>query len=189
MARKVPEINASTQADIAFLLLIFYLVSTTMNVDSGIYRMLPPWQEDKSQADNKVKERNLLKISINSRDELSVADRQLDLAHLKDEVKKFIVNSTNDENLPEKEVKEIDLIGEYSVSKGVVSLLNTRETSYDMYIQVQNELSRAVNELRDVLSMQKFGNKFTDLPLVEQKAITSAIPNQISEAEPRVTNK
>ncbi len=187
MARKVPEINASTQADIAFLLLIFYLVSTTMNVDSGIYRMLPPWVENEQEENaNKVNDRNLLKISINSRDKLQVGGKGLDVSQLKDEVQKFILNSTNDANLPEKVETEIDLIGKYPVSKGVVSLLNTRETSYDIYIQVQNELSRAVNELRDALSMKTFGHKFIDLSSDQQKAVTSAIPNQISEAEPRV---
>ncbi len=185
MARKVPEINASTQADIAFLLLIFYLVSTTMNVDSGIYRMLPPWS-DKDQTDdaNKVKDRNVLKISINTRDELLVGGKLIDVSQLANEVKTFISNPANDEKLSEKTMQEIDGIGEYAVSKGVISLLNSRETGYEMYVSVQNELTRAVNELRDVLSMEKFGKKFADLDSDSQKPIMTAIPNAISEAEP-----
>lgn len=185
MARKIPEINAAPQADIAFLLLIFYLVSTTMNVDSGIYRMLPPWVEKTNQDANKVKERNLMKVSVSSQDLLMIGDQWADLTQLKDKVKEFVTNPENLETLPEKEVTEIDLIGEYPVSKGVVSLQNTRETSYDMYIKVQNELSRAVNELRDGLSMDRFQKKFSELTSDQQKAITKAIPNQISEAEPR----
>lgn len=185
MARKIPEINAAPQADIAFLLLIFYLVSTTMNVDSGIYRMLPPWVEKAKTDANKVKERNLMKVSVSSQDLLMIGDQWADLTQLKDKVKEFVTNPENLETLPEKEVTEIDLIGEYPISKGVVSLQNTRETSYDMYVKVQNELSRAVNELRDGLSMEKFSRKFSDLTPEQQKAITKAIPNQISEAEPR----
>lgn len=190
MAKKIPEIDSSSQADIAFLLLLFYLMASTMNVDSGIYRMLPPWVDEDNQDDaNKVKERNLLKISINSRDELFVAGRTMDISQLKAEVQDFILNPTSNEELPEKVVEEIDLIGEYPVSQGVVSLLNTRETSYNMYIQVQNELNRAVNELRDALAMQHFGKVYKDLNGEEQKAIASAIPNKISEAEPLETKK
>ncbi|MFI3322414.1 MAG: biopolymer transporter ExbD [Rikenellaceae bacterium] len=187
--RGIPEINASSQADIAFLLLIFYLVSTTMNVDSGIQRMLPPWIEQTTQDANKINERNIMKVSVSSQDKLLIGDQWADITQLKEKVKEFIVNPTNAENLPEKEMTEIDIIGEYPVSKGVISLQNTRETSYNMYVTVQNELSRAVRELRDDLSMQKFGKKFSDLEGDQMKAITKAIPTQISEAEPRDMTK
>ncbi len=185
MARKVPEINASSQADIAFLLLIFYLVTTTMNVDSGIYRMLPPWIEKNEQEANKVNERNLLKVSVSGQDRLMVADQWLDITQLKDKVVEFLSNPYDAENLPEKKMTKIDLIGEYPVSKGVVSLQNTRDTSYDMYVRVQNELSRAVAELREALSQEKFSRGYQDLEFEQQRAIAKAIPNQISEAEPR----
>ncbi len=181
--RPIPEINAGSMADIAFLLLIFFLVTTTMDVDTGITRKLPPPVEDNSEMD--IKERNIFKVLVNSADLLLVEGRPGDLASLKDQAKEFFMNPKNDPNLPEKKQENIDLLGEVWVSKGVVSLKNDRGTSYEMYIKVQNELTKAFNELRDELSMEKFGMKFDKL-IDQQKidAIQAAIPIAISEAEP-----
>ena len=82
-------------------------------------------------------------------------------------------------------MKKIDLIGEYPVSKGVISLQNDRATSYEMYIKVQNELTRAFNEIRDELSKAHFGRPFLDLEKQQQDAIVAAVPLKISEAEPQ----
>jgi hypothetical protein len=111
---------------------------------------------------------------------------------LKEKAKEFIVNSTSDEKetrWPEVKVTEIEMPDgskwEYPVSEGVISLQNTRDTSYEVYIQVQNELTRAFNEVRDELSMAKFGREFAKLEDAERKVITKAVPMKISEAEPR----
>jgi biopolymer transport protein ExbD len=184
MKRSVPEINAGSMADIAFLLLIFFLVTTTMDVDTGITRKLPPPLESKDQEID-FKERNIFKVLVNSSDRLLVEGKEGDIRLLKDEVKEFFLNPFNDENLPEKRLETIDLLGEVEVSKGVVSLKNDRGTSYEMYIKVQNELTRAFNEMRDEKSVQYFGVKFDQL--VDDKkieAIQKAIPIAISEAEP-----
>ena len=101
-------------------------------------------------------------------------------------VKEFILTPEDREDMPEKVMENIDLLGEYPVGKGLVSLQNDRATSYDMYMRVQNELVRAFNELRDDLASEKFlGKKFNDLNDSEKKAIQTAIPLRISEAEPR----
>ena len=94
------------------------------------------------------------------------------------------MNPTDDPNLPEKKLESIDLLGEVWVSKGVVSLKNDRGTSYEMYIKVQNELTKAFQELRDELAIEKFGAKFDNLSDEKKEAIQSAIPIAISEAEP-----
>jgi hypothetical protein len=103
--------------------------------------------------------------------------------------KEFVLNPMDDENLPEKKEKEIDLPGGgkwvYPVSEGVVSLQTTRDTGYQIYIMVQNELTRAFNEIRDEVSMKQFNKKFADLTDEENKALTTAVPLKISEAEPR----
>lgn len=171
-------------ADIAFLLLIFFLVTTTMDVDTGITRKLPPPLETEEQEID-IKERNIFKVLVNSADRLLVEGREGNIRTLKDEVKEFFLNPYDDPELPEKNPKTIELLGEVEVSKGVVSLKNDRGTSYDMYIQVQNELTRAFNEMRDEKSMEYFGVKFDQL-IDEQKikAIQEAIPIAISEAEP-----
>ena len=88
-------------------------------------------------------------------------------------------------DLPEKLDTEIDLIGSYPVSQGVISLQNDRGTSYNKYIMVQNELTRAFNEVRNEVSLQKFGRSFAELDEKEREAITKAVPLKISEAEPK----
>lgn len=183
--RQVPEISAGSMADIAFLLLIFYLVSTTMNVDSGLQRMLPQLADEKNQEENLSKKRNTMLVFIDANDNMMVQMQRMQVSELTDKAKEFILNPTNSADLPESEVVDIELIGEFPVSKGVISVQNDRSTSYDMYIQVQNELVRAFNEARDDLSSTKFGKNFADLTEEERTAITKAIPLRISEAEPR----
>jgi len=186
MARKVPEINASSMADIAFLLLIFFLMTTTMNVDTGLQRMLPPMPEEKSQQEDvEVKKRNIFTVLINKSDKLLVRGEPMDISLLKDKTKEFVINPNNNDNLSEQESKDIPMIGEYKVSKGVVSLQNDRGTSYNMYMKVQNELVSAYNELREDLSKSMFGKSYDKLSKEEQDAIGKAIPSRISEAEPK----
>ncbi len=185
MARRAtPEINAGSMADIAFLLLIFFLVTTTMDVDSGITRRLPPPVE--TPEDIKIKERNVLNVLVNKNDRLLVDGKPGDIRILKDVAKRFMTPVfPDDPNFPETELISISGLGDVHVSKGVISLKNDRGTSYDMYIRVQNELARAFNELRDELSSRRFGLKYNQLTDEEQiKAINEAIPLRISEAEP-----
>lgn len=183
--KKMQEINASSMADIAFLLLIFFLVTTTMNVDTGLPRMLPPMPQDtKQEKTEDVNERNVFLVRINQSDKLLVAGKPLDITQLREKAKEFIANPNDDPNLPEKSVKEIAGIGKYPVSEGIISLQNSRQTTYKSYIAVQNELIAAYNELRDELAMQKFGKRMDRLSDGEQKAIQKAIPQRISEAEP-----
>lgn len=196
--RKTPEINAGSQADIAFLLLIFFLVATTMNTDTGIARVLPPMPpEDQEQEEVKVKDRNLFLVLISGSGKIMAGaisnQEQIDLSQLKDRAKEFIVNPLDADNLPEKVAKEIELPDgskwTYPVSEGVISLQTTRDTDYQSYIMVQNELTRAFNEVRDEVAMRKFGVKYTDLSEEERNAVAKAVPLKISEAEPRNIQK
>ena len=184
MAKKTPEINAGSMADISFLMLIFFLVTTTMDVDSGIVRRLPPLPEKDAEIPI-VRERNIFSVLVNKNDNLLVENQWGDISTLKERTKEFLSNPSNREDLPEKKVEDIPYLGEFPVSRGIISLQNDRGTSYDMYIQVQNELTAAVNELRDELSKQKFGLSYDNLS--DQNIITAiqkAIPMSISEAEP-----
>ena len=188
--KNIPEINASSQADIAFTVLIFFLVVSTMDIDTGIVRMLPPMADPNvKQEDIKVKERNLLLVFVSGSGNIMAGGKVISLNALKDKAKEFILNPFDDKDLPEKKPTEIEMPDgskwTYPVSEGVISLQNTRDTSYQRYIQVQNELTRAFNEVRDEVAMAKFGKKFADLDEAERKVITKAIPMKISEAEPR----
>ena len=184
MAKKIPEINAGSMADISFLMLIFFLVTTTMDVDTGIVRRLPPLPEKDAEVPE-VKERNVFNVLVNKNDNLLVENQWGDISTLKDKTKEFLSNPNNREDLPEKKAEDIPYLGSYPVSRGIISLKNDRGTSYDMYIKVQNELTAAVNELRNELSKQKFGKSFSDLTDQDViAAIQKAIPMSISEAEP-----
>ena len=147
--RKVQEINAGSMADIAFLLLIFFLVATTMNTDTGLVRVLPPMPDpNQKQEDVKVKERNLLLVFVSKGNNIMAGGQQMDIHQLKDKAKEFILNPMEDENLPEKEVKEFELPDgskwNYPVSLGVISLQTDRGTSYETYImeRVDTRLQR-----------------------------------------------
>jgi len=183
--RKVQEINAGSMADIAFLLLIFFLVATTMNTDTGIQRVLPPWVENPTDDAPPIKERNLMQVKVNQYDQIQVQGKLVHLSQVKDLAKDFILNVGDSEELPEKVVTDIELVGSYPVSEGVISLQNDRGTSYDMYIKVQNELTRAFNEIRDNVARERFGASFEELDEAKRKAIQKAVPPKISEAEPK----
>lgn len=186
MAKKeMQEINASSMADIAFLLLIFFLVSTSMNVDTGLPRMLPPMpQENQKEEVQDYNVRNVLLVRINRSDKLLVQGKPSEISMLRETAKAFLANPADDPELSEKSLKHIDGLGEVMVTAGVISLQNDRSTTYAAYLQVQNELVAAYNELRNELAMQRFGKPYEKLSDDLQKAIQQAIPQRISEAEP-----
>ena len=183
--RKTPGLNTGAMSDISFLLLTFFLLTSSINTEQGIPRKLPPPKTDDSpemKAD--INKRNVLNVLVNYLDQISVNGEVIPVSELKEKAKEFFSNPTNDPSLPEKVSKPIDGIGDFAVSKGVVSLTNDQGTSYNMYVQVQNELQRAVNELRDETSLQYFGKKYNALDSAAQRAVTAAIPMSISEAPP-----
>ena len=170
-------------SDISFLLLAFFLLVSNINTDQGIARRLPP-PLPPSQDKPEIKERNIFVVKINSKDRLLFNGEVGDIADLKDRAKEFLGNPHNDPNLPEKIDMDIPLLGNMKVSKGIISLQNDRGTSYDMYIAVQNELTVAINEMRNELSQEKFARKYVDLNDKQAESIDQAIPIAISEAEP-----
>ncbi|GHV02384.1 biopolymer transporter ExbD [Bacteroidia bacterium] len=187
--RKIPEINAGSMADIAFLLLIFFLVATTMkSTETGLNRTLPPLADPaRPQQQLRIKERNLMLVFVNRFDQIMVGREAVDISQLAERTEEFILNSNDDPHLPEKEQTQIEFLGIYPVSRGIVSLQSDRGTSYDCYVRVQNELTRAFNEIRDRVAMERFGRRFTELNADRRDAVQRAVPMKISEAEPRNT--
>jgi biopolymer transport protein ExbD len=184
--KKTPGINSSSTADIAFLLLCYFLMTTTMGSQTGLARRLPPMPNPNEKLeDQKVNRRNIIIVRISSSDRILVGSEQLDVTLLKDKVKEFLANPNDDPNKPDKEMKLIEGWGKtVPVSKGVISLQNDRGTSYKAYIAVQNELVKAVNELRDEFSRANFGKTYARLSEEEQDWVKKAVPQVISEAEP-----
>ena len=190
MSKKTPELNSASSADIAFLLLSYFLMTTTMDQASGLQRRLPPIPDEKQAVeDQKINRRNIIIVRINSADRLFAGNEPMDVSFLKDKIKEFLVNPNNDPNLPERSPKEIEGFGTYNVSKGVISLQNDRGTSYKKYIEVQNELVKAVNELRDEFVKAHFGRAYISLDEEKQRIVRDAIPQNISEAEPKDVSK
>lgn len=187
MAKKVPEIPNASMADIAFMILIFFLITTTMDVDSGLERRLPPPADPNQEQSNvQINERNIFVVLVNAQDQLLVEGEWIAVKDLRAKAIEFLDNPKNIATLPEKEVKDIPFFGPTEVVKnGVISLRNDFGTTYGAYLQVQNELVAAVNDLRNAKAMQKWGKKFDELTEAQQDAIKMIYPQKISEAEPK----
>ncbi|MBR6280332.1 MAG: biopolymer transporter ExbD [Bacteroidales bacterium] len=188
--KKTPALNTSSTADIAFLLLCYFLMTTTMGSQTGLSRRLPPMPDANAKVeDQKVNRRNIIVVKINSADRLLAGSEAIDVSQLKEKIKEFLSNPADDPTLPEKTWTEIEGYGQYPVSKGVISLQNDRGTSYHAYIAVQNELVKAVDELRDEFARSTYGKAFDRLTEEQQEIAKKAIPQNISEAEPKDVSK
>lgn len=186
--RKMPGLNTSSTADISFMLLIFFLVTTSMDTDQGLGRTLPkPPEDDQLNNEIKVKERNILNIRINKDNYVMIGDDYASLEDVKERAKEFIKNADNKPNLPELKAKKIKGLGKTMMvtENHVISVQTDRGTDYGVYFAVQDALVAAYNELRDELSKQEFGFKYEYLTDEQKKAIREVYPQKISEAEPK----
>ena len=170
ISRARPEINSSSMADIAFLLLIFFLVTTTINVDTGIGMVLPPPPDD---TESQIQKRNQMNILVNAEGKILMDEQLVQIDEVKNILKKFINNYGVD---PELSV---------SPQNAVVSILTQSETPYRVYIDMLDEVMGTYNELRDEASMANYGVPFKSLePTSDQREyITDMIPKRISLAE------
>ncbi len=205
MARRAtPEVNAGSMADIAFLLLIFFLVTTTIEKDKGIARQLPP-KEPPTDEQVKIKQKNLFIVNVNRDDQLLVEDKLMELKDLRQAAIEFLDNGGAPKGSPEycdyckgqRDPESSD-----NPDKAVISVQNDRLTSYQMYIAVQNELVGAYNYLRDREAERLYGWKFTEKTkdlnegkikgeaakeALQEKLehIQKLFPQKLSEAEPK----
>ena len=148
--KKLPALNSASMSDISFLLLTFFLLTSSINTDMGIQRRLPP-PSDPNVKPPDIHRRNTFVVLVNKEDQLLFNNEIGDINMLKERAKEFLSNPNNLPNLPEKEKTDIPLLGTVDVSKGVISLQNDRGTSYEMYLMVQNELTAAINELSNFI--------------------------------------
>ncbi|WP_422081802.1 ExbD/TolR family protein [Ulvibacterium sp.] len=163
---EVPKVNAGSMADIAFLLLIFFLVTTSIETDKGIDRIMPPLIES---PEAKIKERNILRIEVNDRDELLVEENLVEIKDLKKIAIDFLDNggaTRETEGFCDYCRGDRDLTSSDNPSKAIVSLTFKRETGYGTYITVQNELVAAYNQLRNRESQRLFKENYSTM--VEQ---------------------
>ena len=188
MAKKIPQINASSMADISFLLLIFFLVTTSMDVNQGLARRLPaPVPPDQKVENTDINKRNLMVVKINSANQLMVQGQLLDIKQLRAKAKEFIKNENDDATLPKLVEEDFgEPIGVVKYTKDhVISVQNDVDTQYQAYLDVQNELVAAYNELRDECARQYFHKAYAELDEDQQKQVQKGYPQKISEAEPK----
>lgn len=196
--RTAPQVNAGSMADIAFLLLIFFLVTTTIETDSGINRKLPPI-EDNPETPPEIKMKNIFTVMVNKNDQLLVEDQLMELSELREAAIEFLDNGGDGSCTYCKGAK--DIASSDNPDKAIISLQNDSETSYEAYISVQNELVAAYYFLRDRECLTKYGKTYRELetmfddpktpestrlriePLI--KEIQKMFPQKLSEAEPK----
>ena len=198
--RKIPEVNAGSMADIAFLLLIFFLVTTTIETDAGLDRKLPPLEPP--DTDVIVKQRNIFTVVVNQNNQLLVEEELMQLKDLRAAAIAFLDNGGGTGELACSYCKgKKDPSSSDNPDKAIISLQNDRKTSYSTYIAVQNELVAAYNELRNREALARYGVEFTAMqseyldpsasddlkselrPKIEK--IQALFPQKLSEAEPK----
>ncbi|WP_418513124.1 ExbD/TolR family protein [Corallibacter sp.] len=175
-----PKVNAGSMADIAFLLLIFFLVTTTITTDAGISRKLPKDCPPGIDCTNTIHERNILRVILNNEQGILVDEKQILITELKDYAKAFIDNNGDASCLYCKGNK--DLKSSDNPQKAVISLQTSRETNYELFINVQDELTKAYYELRTSYAKSKFNKSIDLLTNDEMNEIKKAYPFIISEA-------
>ncbi|KAB2807034.1 ExbD/TolR family protein [Phaeocystidibacter luteus] len=180
--REIAEINAGSMADIAFLLLIFFLVTTTMDIDKGLNRKLPPIDEEQTEQDNKIKKKNIFEVVVNANNDLLVEQEYMELTELREAAMNFIDN--NGDGSCEECQGFNDPTSSDNPGKAIISVSSDRGTSYKTYVTVTNELIAAYNDLREGLSQRKFGKSVADLTEEQRDFIADVYPQIISEAEP-----
>lgn len=203
MARRAgaPEVNAGSMADIAFLLLIFFLVTTTIETDAGLDRMLPPIEPPKD-IEVVIKQKNIFQVNINKNGQLLADEELIDLKQLRSKAMAFLDNGGDGTCTYCKGRKNSE--SSDNPTKAIISLKNDRETKYGTYITVQNELVGAYNDLRNREAQRLFGRNFTDMeaeylnPETAQsikddlkdkvKRIQDLFPQKLSEAETSTAN-
>ena len=184
-SRKIPGLNTTSTADISFMLLIFFLVTSSMDTDKGLPRQLPPPQNEQQEQELMVKERNVLELQLDANDQLTIAGEPATLEELRGRVELFVANRSNDPALPEKSVRDVHLLGRTEVSdRHVISIQVNRRTSYDAYFKMENAIVSAYNSLRNELAQRRFGHSLAKCSAEERDALSMVYPQRISEAEP-----
>ena len=179
-SKLVPEVNAGSMADIAFLLLIFFLVTATISSDEGISRLLPK-DCPTSDCSGIISERNILRIAINNKNEILINNEIISPKDIKNLAKDFIDN--NGDGSCHYCKGDAKISSSDHPKKAIISLQNGKQTKYKTFIAVQNELTKAYKELRQAYSINVIGKTLSRLSKKEEKEMKNAYPYIISEAE------
>lgn len=182
---EVPQLNTTSTADISFMLLTFFLMTTSMDSDKGLPRQLSPIADEKQeQATEEVKKRNIMDIYLHDDNTLTVNDKPMAISHLKAEVERFVENKANSDQLPERTTVDIPLLGKCSTTAAhVITIKTDRKADYETYFAMQNEIMLAYSSLRNKLAKSRFGKPFSELSPEQADAVRMYYPQRISEQQ------
>ncbi|MBQ7419197.1 MAG: biopolymer transporter ExbD [Prevotella sp.] len=161
--REVPELNTTSTADISFMLLVFFLVTSSMDTDKGLPRQLPPL-DNEPQKEVDISRSNVMQIRLDSRDSLWIDEQQVSMTTLRQQVVSFVASRQTDHY--------------------VVGVQTDRKTSYEAYFQMQNTIVEAFHDLREKMARTRYGHSFSQCTEEERNVIISRYPLRVSEAQP-----
>ena len=159
---QIPELNTSSTADISFLLLIFFLVTSSMDTDKGLLRQLPPPPQEQ-QPPTDVRKDHVLQITLDAHDQLSIDGTLLTTQQLKEQIMTFVAADRTDH---------------------VISIQTDRATTYEAYFRMQNAIVAAYNQLRESYARERYGKSYGELVQEQRDEVNQYYPQRISESKP-----
>jgi biopolymer transport protein ExbD len=180
--KSVPQLNTASVADISFMLLILFLVVTSMDIDKGLTRQLPPVTDSEMIHQKDVSKRNVLQVTIDEDNRVMVNGESLNIKQLNERLLQFIENPKNCDSLPEKWQRDIPLLGECEITdRHVIQLEAARNSNYNIYFQVQNAIVSAYRQLRDKLAAKRFHCSYAQCSEEQKMALREYYPQRVSE--------
>ncbi len=178
----MPGLNTTSTADISFMLLIFFLVTSSMDTDWGLPRQLPPPDDLTKEEELVVKQRNALCLKLDANNQLTCNDEPMAIGDLTKRVEDFVANAANDPTLPEQSTREVHLLGRCKVSdRHVIIVEVSPKATYDAYFQMQNAVVAGYNNLRNELALKQFRHPYSECNAEQRDAIALVYPQRISE--------
>lgn len=185
MRRSIPELNTTSTADISFMLLIFFLVTSSMDTDKGLRRLLPHPTDEQEQRDVQVQRRNVLEISIDADSHITVGGEPTEPAQLSERVARFVANEQLSADLPQLTRRNVPLLGTCLVSdRHVIAIKADRDAHYDTYFQVQNAIVDGYLQLRNQLAQKHFHQPYRACTAEQREAVATVFPQRVSEQIP-----
>lgn len=181
--QEIPALNTTSTADISFMLLIFFLVTSSMDADKGLLRQLPPPNDATEEQEVEIKKRNILELELDDHDQLTCNGEPATFVELTRRVEEFVANSDERVDLPEKSERELHLLGRMRVSdRHVIAVKTAPSTTYNAYFEMQNAIVRGYYRVRNNLARQRFGHSYERCSQEERDVLAMVYPQRISES-------
>ena len=188
--QSVPSLNTTSTADISFMLLILFLVTSSMDTDKGLARQLPMPEDQTEEQELVVKRRNVMELRLDDAGRLTCDGDTLGADELVGRIEDFVANAADDPQKPERSEREVHLLGRCRVSdRHVIFVDVSPQATYDAYFQMQNAIVAAYTHLRDDLAQRQFGHDYKDCTQEQREAVAMVFPQRISERVGEISDK